>query len=268
MSASERKFWTAFVGVVTLAAVGAGALAAQDQTPPVPTTKPAPRVNVQAPGANVQVGVPGVNVQAGTYGYSQTPWFSNPTIREQLQLNDQQYNQLHQNYQKSWTRYNQERNLFNDKLTPEQRLRREGELSTAFHKDFSPAVNSVLADTAARQRYNQLSWQYQGYNAFRDPTVQQQLNLNAAQQQQLNKYGTAWDQQLNAWRTEYPNDQEQIGKQLAEGRREMNQRINSTLTPAQRNSWSSLSGQPYDFHPDVYFPPEPTPNTTLKPVIR
>ena len=245
------------------------------QTPGVNAQTPGvqvqvPGVNVQVPGVNVQAGVPGANVQVGTYNgyYSQTPWFSHPTVREQLQLNEQQYNQLNQDYRQAWNRYYQGWSKLDQNLTPAQRQQREAELRAGFQKNFSPTVTTVFADPASRQRYNQLYWQYQGYDAFQDPTLQQQLNLTAEQQQQLNQYGTAWNTQYNTWRNDYPNNRETIGQKFRESRREARQRINDTLTPAQRKTWNNLIGQPYEFDNDVYFTPAPTTNTTLKPVIK
>lgn len=235
-----------------------------------------PPVNVQAPGVNVQV--PGPNGQVDNRNgnarlrnnngyYTQTPWFSNPVVREQLQLNEQQLSRLNQGYQQSWTRYNRERNLLGDNLTPEQRLRREGELRSEFQRGFSPAVDASFTDTTARQRYNQMYWQYQGYDAFNDPTLQQQLELTPEQRQQLNEHGTAWNQQFDTWRSDYPRNRDRVGKELRDARREARQRINSTLTPEQRTKWNTVIGQPFEFEPDVYFHTEPTPNTTLKPAI-
>ncbi len=241
------------------------------QTPGANPQAPAGGVQVQAPGVNLQV--PGARVQAGAQngaqvgvynGYPQTPWFSNPSVRQQLQLNEQQYNQLNQSYGKAWTQYNKERNLIDNKLTPEQRQQREGELSSSFQRSFSPAVDSTFSDPAARQRYNQLYWQYQGYDAFRDPTVQQQLNLTPEQQQKLNQYGTAWNQQYHTWQTQYPQNREQVRQQFRDARRASRQRIDSVLTPEQQQQWNKMVGKPYEFPEDVYFP-QTTTNTTLKP---
>lgn len=242
------------------------------QTPGANAQVPAGGVQVQAPGVNLQV--PGVRVQAGAQngaqvgvynnGYAQTPWFSNPAVRQQLQLNDQQYNQLNQSYGKAWTQYNKERNLIDNKLTPEQRQQREGELSSSFQRSFSPAVDSTFANPAARQRYNQLHWQYQGYDAFRDPAVRQQLNLSAEQQQKLNQYGSDWDKQYSTWQNQYPQNRDQVTQQFTNARRDMQQRINGVLTPEQQKQWNAMTGKHYNFPAEVYFPGTTT-NTTLKP---
>jgi hypothetical protein len=220
------------------------------------------------PGVNVQVGGRPVAAPVYTGYYPQSPWYSDPSVRQELQLTDAQYNQLNQSYERAWTRYNQERNLIDNKLTPEQRQQREGELRAGFQKEYMPTVDSTFRDQTARQRYNQLYYQYQGYDAFQDPAVQKQLNLTAEQQQQLNQYGTAWNQKFNTWRSEYPNNREAVARQFREARRAENKRIHDTLTPAQRKQWNEMIGKPYEFQSDVYFAGPTTTTTTLKPVIR
>src|ERR1051326_7947548 len=46
--------------------------------------------------------------QGGYYGgIGQSPWFSDPAIRQQLKLTEQQYNQLNQAYGTAWKNYQQ-----------------------------------------------------------------------------------------------------------------------------------------------------------------
>lgn len=233
------------------------------QVSPGTVVAQAPGINVLAPVAVAQVGVPSTSKFEL---FPKTPWFSTPTVRDELKLNEEQHKQLNTSYQKAWLRYNKERNLIDDKLPAEQRVTREGELQNRFRKDFSPAVTSAIPDATVRQRYNQLNWQYQAYDAFKDPVLQEELNLTADQVQKFNTYGTAWNQQLMTWRKDYPSNREKIAKELQDARIQARQRIDETLTPAQRNRWSNLYGAPYEFPADTYFPAEPT--TTLKPAIK
>lgn len=236
------------------------------QTPGVQVQ--APGVNVQIPIAVAQIGVPGSvnddNVANNPY-YPRTPWFTNPSVREELRLNDQQHADLNRHYERAWVQYNKNRNVVDSSLSTQKQAVRENELRADFQKQFDPAVNSAFTDPAVRARYNQLNYQYQGYNAFQDPAVQEQLNLTADQQQQFTRYGTAWDRQMANWRTDYPADRERVAQELRQSRREALRRIDNTLTPAQRAKWTSLTGKPYEFSSDVYFPAQPT--TTLKPVV-
>src|SRR5580704_4085630 len=87
----------------------------------------------------------GTTAQQGAYhgGIGQTPWFSNPEIRQQFKLSDPQYNQLNKSYGEYYTRYQQDMNNIGKDLTAEQRALRMGELQQGFNKNFSTATNEV-----------------------------------------------------------------------------------------------------------------------------
>ncbi len=210
-----------------------------------------------------------INAQSGFYGgINQTPWFGNPTVRQQLQLNDEQFNQLNKGYTQSWNRYNQGLTGLDKSLADDQRMQRQRELSGTFNQDFSKSVDGVFSDETARRRYNQMDWQYRGYGAFSDPTVQQQLKLNDEQRQTFNKYQNEWNQQMTTWQREHGNDRIGVANRWREARKEWQNRINSTLAPEQRTVWTDMIGQPYDFPADVYFQNGSTTNTSLKPVLK
>jgi hypothetical protein len=186
-------------------------------------------------------------------GINQSPWFGNNATRQQLQINEQQYNQLNNNYQKAYSRYNDGLNGLDRNLTPQAREQRQMQLHDQFRQDFSAGTNDVYTDPTARQRFNGMDYQYRGYSAFNDPTVQKQLNLTDAQRQKFNQYGQDWNQQHSNWQQEYPRNQQLVGKQFSASRVQMQDRIKSTLTPDQQQQWNQMSGQPYNFTPDMYF---------------
>jgi opacity protein-like surface antigen len=121
--------------------------------------------------------VPDVQGQQGVYhgGIGQTPWFSNQEIRQHFKLSDQQYDQLNKSYSESYGRYQQGMKTLGKDLSNEQRIQKMRDLQQGFNKDFSTTTNQVFTDPQQRQRYNQLYLQYQGYNAFSDPLVQEKL---------------------------------------------------------------------------------------------
>lgn len=199
-------------------------------------------------GANARV-----NAQAGTFGgIQQSPWFSNPSIRQQLQLNDDQYKRMNQSYRQAWNRYNQGLTGLDKNLAEQQRMQRYQDLNGGFYKDFSGGINEVFPDKTARQRYNQMDWQYRGYGAFNDADVQKQLSLNEEQRQKFSQYDREWNTQLNNWRREFPSDRNGVANRFRESRREFQNRVNSTLTPEQRTMWSDMSGKPFEFPVDIY----------------
>ncbi|MEQ1830538.1 MAG: hypothetical protein ABL921_31570 [Pirellula sp.] len=240
------------VGVLSL--VGTSSQPVQAQANPIQ----------RAQGTNASV-----NANSGFYvGIHQTPWFGNPTVRQQLQLNDEQFNQLNKGYTQSWNRYNQGLTGLDKSLADDLRMQRQLELSGSFNQDFSKSVDGVFSDKAARRRYNQMDWQYRGYGAFNDPTVQQQLKLNDEQRQTFNKYQNEWNQQMNTWQRDLANDRNGVASRWRDARNEWRNRINSTLTPEQSTMWTDMIGKPYDFPADVYFQNGTTTTTSLKPVVK
>jgi hypothetical protein len=193
--------------------------------------------------------------QQGVYssGMSQTPWFSNQDIRQHFKLTDQQFNQLNQTYGEHYGIYQQGVNKFGKDLNPEQRFEKMQELQQRFNKDFSATANNVFTDPQQRQRYNQVYLQYQGYNAFSDPSVQEKLNLTPEQRQQIAQYGQDWDKRMNDLGRTYQTDREGSTKQFNEMRTQSGERLNTVLTPEQQKSWQQMTGEPYQFQPSVYF---------------
>ncbi len=207
--------------------------------------------------------------QGGAFGFvHRTPWFSHPQMRTQLELNEDQFNKLNQAYTQSWSRYNQGLTGLDKSLAENERMQQHQELTGTFNKDFSKSVESVFADKQARQRYNQMDWQYRGYGAFNDPMVQQQLKLNGEQRQKFTKYNNEWNDQMNNWRREFQNDRDGMANKFSNARKEWQSRIDSVLTPEQRTTWKDMSGKPFDFPVDVYFQNSDTLNTSVKPDVK
>jgi opacity protein-like surface antigen len=211
----------------------------------------------QGQNQQVQKAPPGKAATGGnsTYhgGYGQTPWFSNPQVRQQFKLTDQQYNQLNKSYGESYGRYQQDMDGFDKNLTNEQRAQKMGELQLRFNKDFSVSTNAVFSDPQQQQRYSQLYLQYQGYNAFSDPSVQEKLNLTLEQRQKMGQFGQEWQNQMNGIGNTYQTDPDGTTRQFNEMRKQSGERINTVLTPEQQSSWQQMTGESYQFQPNMYF---------------
>jgi|GEM_PF-3106783 len=198
---------------------------------------------------------------------SQQPWFGNAAVRDQLQMNDTQFNQLNRGYNQAWSQYDKgwgEINS-NQKLTPQQRAQQIQQLDSRFYRDLSGSVDATFTSPAARKRFNELGLQYRGYSAFSDPTLQQQLGLTPEQQQRFTQYNSDWNQRWSRWNTTYPQNQQQVTTQYNDWRNGYWNNVNQTLTPQQQQMWNNMTGKQYEFPADVYFQNNTT--TTAKPVI-
>jgi hypothetical protein len=196
---------------------------------------------------------------------SQTPWFSNPAVQKQLNINGEQYNQLNKAYGQAWNNYQTGVKQLgaNTNLSAAERARRMEELEGNFHKNFATGANEFLNNQAFRQRFDQLSWQYRAYGAFNDPAVQEKLGLNSDQLQKLNQYNRQWTNQMHDINGTFSRDPTTASKQFTAMRKQYDERVNSALNKQQQLNWQRMIGEPYNFHPDAYFragsqPPETT----------
>jgi hypothetical protein len=181
-----------------------------------------------------------------------TPWFNDPGVRQQLNLNDNQFNQLSRAYQDAYTRYNQGAAGLKNTLPEQQRMQQLQRLQARFHQDFNTSLDTTFTDPRLRQRYNQLNWQYQGPMAFNDPLMRQQLNLTPDQQQQLRRLGYRWHQQLGGMRGPGGNNPRLTQQQWNALRVQYQNQLGGILSPAQQQAYSQLIGQPYDFPVNMY----------------
>ncbi len=233
---------------------------------------PQPTVtNPQPDPANPQTNpVDQVNANANRWynGVGQSPWFNDPEVRRQLKLNDDQIRQLNQGYAQSWNRYYQGLNQLDKGLNEQQRVQQLHQLNGGFYRDLSRSANTVYADPAARERFHQLQWQYRGYGALADPAMQQQLNLSNAQRQDAIQANQAWNRRMASWHHDYVADPDSVLQKYNESRSEFNEGMRKILTPQQQVGWDSITGQPYEFPPQIYFQNVPLTTTTAKPVLK
>ena len=210
------------------------------------------RTNAAA-GANNAAVRSGVNTRANFNGISQTPFFTDPGVRRQLNMNNNQFSTLNRAYQDAYARYNQAIKNLNPNLTEQQRKQQMQKLQMQFNQEVSGNVNSTFTNPQLLARYNQLNRQFMGFNAFNDPTVQRQLNLTPDQQRQLRALSMSWRQRLQQLRRGAGNNLSAVNMdQWNQVWSQYANQLNTVLTPQQQQIWSQQIGQPYVFQPSLY----------------
>ncbi len=195
----------------------------------------------------------GTTGQFNANGITPTPFFNDPGVRQQLNMNANQYGTLSRTYQTAYSRYNRALNNLNPNLTEQQRMARIQQLQAAFNQQVSGTVNNTFNNPQMLERYNQLNRQYMGFNAFNNPTVQQQLNLSPQQLQQIRSLANSWRQQLQQFRQGAGNNLTNVDRnQWNELWMQYQNRLNSILTPQQQQTWMQQIGRPYTFSPSLY----------------
>ncbi|MFO0790760.1 MAG: hypothetical protein U0805_14990 [Pirellulales bacterium] len=191
----------------------------------------------------------------GSGNISQSPFFSDRGVRQQLNLNDNQFNTLNRAYQDAYGTYSQGVNNLNSNLTPQQRAAQMQNLENSFNNSFNRSLDSTITDPQARNRFSQLNRQFMGFNAFNDPALQRQLNLTPQQQTQIRQLASQWRQQIQkatqgtGTGTNNANLSQDQWNTLMSG---YYQQLNGLLTPQQQQTWSQLTGQQYNFPASLY----------------
>ena len=196
-------------------------------------------------------------------GPSRTPWFNDQGARQQLNMNDQQFNQLNASYQDAWNRYNQGTTNLGNNLNEQQRMQQMQQMEAQFNQQFGQNLDTTFTDPQHRQRFNQLNNQFYGYNTFNNPTVRQQLNITPQQQRQLQRMSAAWRLQMQRLQRAGNDNPKLTQQQFAELQQRNMQQINSVLTPEQQQNWSQLTGQPHNFPAGAYFGSPAGPDTVF-----
>ncbi len=197
-----------------------------------------------------------LSANAGTNPNStinQTPFFADPGIRRQLNLNNNQFNALNRSYQNAYRQYNQAlSNLDRSNLTADQRALRIRQLQNEFFNNFRNTVDNTFTEPRYRTRYEQLQRQYMGFNAFNNLAIQNQLNLTPQQQMQIRKLADSWRDELQRVR---PNGESNdiTRDQWSRMYSQYWDRLNSILTPEQQQVWSQLTGERYTFPWNMYY---------------
>jgi hypothetical protein len=178
-------------------------------------------------------------------------------VRQQLNLNDNQFNQLNRSHRQALNRFNRAAARINNNtgLNEQQRMQQLQRLQARFNQDFNSSLDSTFTDPRLRRRFNQLDTQFQGPLAFNDPAIRQQLNLTPAQQQQLRQLSLQWRQQLGELRAPRGNNSSLTQEEFNALRLQFQNQVTGILTPAQQQAFSQLVGQPFDFPVNMFVQP-------------
>jgi hypothetical protein len=195
------------------------------------------------------------------FGVGRRPFFADPNVRRELNLNDNQFNALNRSYLDAWGNFNQGRGSLNDNLTPQQRAQQMTQLQNRFNQDFGRSVDTTFNDPRIRNRFNQLNFQFRGASAFNDPMIQRQLNLSDAQQRDFRRLSNEWRQQLQRLRRAGNDANPQSAQQqFAQMQQQFNDQMLSVLTPQQQQQWNQAVGSPFVFPQESFFDDVPPGN--------
>jgi hypothetical protein len=183
---------------------------------------------------------------------SQTPFFSDPGVQQQLRLNQNQFNTLNRAYLDAYGRYNRGVTGLSNNLTAQQRQAQLEAYTNQFYNDFGRSLDTTFTDPRMRTRYDQLNRQHMGFSAFNNPAFQRQLNLTPQQTAQIRQLAAVWRQQLQQLRGQDSTNVSINPQQWTTMYNQYWDQMNRVLTPEQKQSWAQMTGERYNFSPNVY----------------
>jgi hypothetical protein len=133
------------------------------------------------------------------------------------------------------------------------RAARTAELNREYEIALLKGTRDILDEKQAN-RYQQLYYQYGGFNTLTDPDVQKRLNLTDAQRKSLRESIEWNDKQMQEINRTAGKDRERAAQLYRDYRRLYDERFSKTLTPEQLRTWQDMTGEPYTFQP-AFIPP-------------
>jgi hypothetical protein len=133
-------------------------------------------------------------------------------------------------------------------LNEQQRLARQQELNREYYNAWNKGANDIFND-AQRTRYQQLNYQYGGFNSLDDPDVRKRLNLTPNQMDTLRDNAVWSNQQLQNINRLGATDAAKATQMYRDYWTQRQERLNKFLTPEQQRTWAQMTGEPYTFQP-------------------
>jgi hypothetical protein len=182
-----------------------------------------------------------------------SPIYRMNDVAKHVNLTDKQMKELNALTEKTQAAYQERFNKLGT-LADLERGPRVQELNRQYSADWIKGAQDVFTpDQYAR--YQQLNYQYQGYNAFMDPEVTKRLNFTDAQTRDL-RDSIAWrDRQLADIDRLARTDRDKAREAYRAYWKEQQERYTKFLTPEQIKVWREMAGEPYEFQPTFAPPP-------------
>jgi hypothetical protein len=183
------------------------------------------------------------------------PLFRMPDVRKNLNLTPAQVEDLNKLTDATQGRFRPGYQKL-ENMTPTERAMRAIELNRQYQTAWDQAARDVFNQNQF-QRYQQLRWQYGGFNSLADPDLQKRLNMTEDQLRKLNESmewnRKQWDE-MNRM-----TDRERANRLYLDYQKQQNDRFNHFLNTEQLRTWREMTGEPYSFQLPPATPPSPPP---------
>jgi hypothetical protein len=168
-------------------------------------------------------------------------------VSKSLNLTQEQMGNLNKVSEQTRAQYRDNYNKLNT-LNGNERFAREQELNRQYYGDWNKGARSVFNDNQWN-RYQQLNYQHDGFNALYDPNIQKRLNLTSEQARRLDEQRAWSQQQMEEINRTGATDATKGSQMYRDYWKQHDERFNKYLTPDQQKLWQEMTGERYEFQP-------------------
>jgi len=175
-------------------------------------------------------------------------------VQKELKLSDEQVGKIQDVLSEVNQKHQDDRAALRD-LSQEERPAKMAELN----KTISSEVKKGLSFSDAQsKRFDQISLQARGLQAFNDPSVASKLNLTADQKSKIREIQESSRGQFQGFNFKDASEQEraEFQKKIATTQKENWAKAQALLTDDQKGAWKELTGDPVE----INMPPFQRPN--------
>jgi len=183
---------------------------------------------------------------ASTIPYPQ-PLYRMTDVSKSLNLTPEQMTKLNSLTEATQNRYRSDYEKLGS-LNETERYSRMQDLNRQYNADWTKSSRDVFNENQ-RNRYQQLNYQYEGFNSLSDPDAQKRLNLTADQVKNLQEHSNWSYQQLQDINRAGASDATKGNQLYRDYWTARQERWNKYLTPEQQKIWNEMAGDPYTFQP-------------------
>ncbi|MDR3634430.1 MAG: hypothetical protein P4L84_11545 [Isosphaeraceae bacterium] len=170
-----------------------------------------------------------------------------PNVQKDLKLSDEQVGKVQETLREVREKHADDFQGLRD-LSQKEREQKVASIS----KEVNDEVKKALSFSAEQsKRFDQISLQTRGLQAFVDPTVAEKLKLTDAQKSQIEEIRTSAREAVRGAFNKDAGEEErkEAMKKFREASQESMKKVQALLTDDQKNEWKELTGEPIEFQP-------------------
>ncbi len=185
----------------------------------------------------------------GGFGGGGLALLSNKSVQKELKLTDEQIEKADkaatEMREKNTEKFTEIRSLEGD-----ERTQKMAELQKEIASETKKVAGTILKPEQAK-RFEEISLQIRGAQAFSDSEVQGKLKLTDDQKSKLKSMSDEMQARRREVFAEFQNDREAATKKMTEMQKEGNDKAMALLTDDQKSTWKGLIGSPFDYKPEA-----------------